>query len=110
MTIALPSGILHPDVSGTPEPARTDDGNRWTWGPCWGWCGEDQTRVLWVGPARTTGHVVADLYYCGQCVERLHDRIVAHARGAVPARTVSAEGLPRRTGPRHRAPRTGLFR
>ncbi|PZT76633.1 hypothetical protein DNK56_25355 [Streptomyces sp. AC1-42W] len=109
MSVTLPSGILHPDVSGVPEPASTNDGNRWTWGPCWGWCLRERARVLWLGPAQTTGHVVADLYYCGPCIERLHARIVAHARDAVPTRTVTTEGLPIRSGPRHKAPRR-LFR
>lgn len=82
--IALPSGVLHPDVTGTPAPARTDDGNHWITGSCWGWCGSSEARVLWMGPAQTTGHVIADLYYCGPCITRLHHRIVLNARGAVP--------------------------
>lgn len=79
----MPSGILHPDVfGGFPSPAATDDGNRWVWGPCWGWCERPWARVLWLGPAQTAGNIVADLYYCGPCIRRLHERIVAHARGA----------------------------
>ncbi|MEW2635742.1 hypothetical protein AB0903_29915 [Streptomyces sp. NPDC048389] len=109
MSIVLPSGILHPDVSGIPEPASTDDGNRWTWGACWGWCERERARVLWLGPAQTTGHVVADLYYCGPCINRLHQRIVARARGAVPDQAPAPERMPRRNSPRHRAPRR-LFR
>lgn len=49
--IALLSGVLHPDVTGTPAPARTDDGNHWITGSCWGWCGRSEARVLWMGPA-----------------------------------------------------------
>ncbi|MGV9879530.1 DUF7848 domain-containing protein [Streptomyces sp. NPDC003006] len=79
--------------------SEADDGNHWITGSCWGWCGRSEARVLWMGPAQTTGHVIADLYYCGPCVDRLHHRTVLNARRAVPpTRPLPADRLPQHTG------------
>ncbi|AXG78425.1 hypothetical protein DVK44_12680 [Streptomyces paludis] len=78
-----------------PEPARTDDGNEWSYGRCWLWCGQVHTPVLWLGTAQTAGGVAAPFTVCGPCVQALHDAIWDHAmtmdRRAV-ARAAAAGG------------------
>ncbi|MFJ5608417.1 hypothetical protein ACIQCJ_03425 [Streptomyces sp. NPDC093221] len=59
---------------GLPEPATTDDGNDWTDGYCWLFCGQQWTRVLWIGPANVTG-AQAPMYACGPCINELQERV-----------------------------------
>jgi hypothetical protein len=59
---------------GLPEPATTDDGNQWTDGCCWLFCGQQRTRVLWVGPAMVAG-AQAPMYACGPCIRELQERV-----------------------------------
>ncbi|WP_075017637.1 hypothetical protein [Actinacidiphila rubida] len=59
---------------GLPEPATTDDDNAWTDGYCWLFCGQQWTRVLWIGPASIAG-AQAPMYACGPCIHELHERI-----------------------------------
>ncbi|GAA1160758.1 hypothetical protein GCM10009654_16380 [Streptomyces hebeiensis] len=73
-------GAPRADRPSAPAPARTEDGNDWTWGACWGWCERPWLRVLWVGSATIPGGQVADLYYCGSCVRRMYRRVQSHAR------------------------------
>lgn len=58
---------------GLPEPASTDDNNDWTDGYCWLFCGQQWTRVLWIGPANVAG-VQAPMYACGPCIHELQER------------------------------------
>lgn len=66
-----------------PVPAQTDDGNPWVDGPCWLWCGHQNTRVLWLGPVSASG-AHAPFYACGPCLALLHhsvwDYVVAQDR------------------------------
>ncbi|MFJ4409535.1 hypothetical protein [Streptomyces sp. NPDC088910] len=59
---------------GLPEPATTDDGNDWTDGYCWLFCGQQWTRVLWIGPANVAG-AQAPMYACGPCINELQERV-----------------------------------
>lgn len=61
---------------GLPEPAMTDDGNEWVDGYCWLFCGQQWTRVLWIGPANVAG-AQAPMYACGLCIRELQDRVWA---------------------------------
>lgn len=88
-----------------PPPARTDDGNDWFDGRCWLWCGQKWTRVIWLGPVRTTGGISAPFTACGGCVQILHDTIWEYVmatargdrdRGAPAFGTDMPDGTPRR--------------
>ncbi|MCH5674714.1 hypothetical protein [Streptomyces gilvus] len=57
-----------------PAPAATDDGNEWIDGFCWLYCGQQWTRVLWIGPARVAG-TQAPMYACGPCIRELQERV-----------------------------------
>lgn len=59
---------------GLPEPPATDDGNEWTDGYCWLFCGRQWTRVLWIGPANVAG-AQAPMYACGPCIRELQERV-----------------------------------
>lgn len=59
---------------GAPAPATTDDGNHWISGYCWLYCGQQWTRVLWIGPVKVAG-TQAPMYACGPCIEELHRRV-----------------------------------
>lgn len=67
-------GIAEFARGGLPEPAATDDGNAWTDGYCWLFCGRQWTRVLWIGPAGVAG-IQAPMYACGPCIRELQERI-----------------------------------
>nr|WSZ97714.1 hypothetical protein OH820_20450 [Streptomyces sp. NBC_00857] len=79
-------------VESRPEPARTNDGNDWSDGRCWLWCGQKWTRVIWLGPVRTTGGISAPFTACGGCVQILHDAIWEYVTAT--ARGVRAAGVP----------------
>ncbi|GGU51795.1 hypothetical protein ACIQIG_14135 [Streptomyces bacillaris] len=67
-------GIAEFARGGLPSPAATDDGNEWVDGPCWLYCGQRWTRVLWIGPARVAG-AQAPMYACGACIGALQERV-----------------------------------
>lgn len=67
-------GIAEFARGGLPAPAATDDGNEWVDGPCWLYCGQRWTRVLWIGPARVAG-AQAPMYACGPCIRVLQERV-----------------------------------
>ncbi|WP_441250930.1 hypothetical protein [Kitasatospora sp. McL0602] len=99
-------GIAEFARGGLPAPAATDDGNHWIDGFCWLYCGQQWTRVLWIGPASVAGAQAA-MYACGPCVQELHERvwqsILLNDDPARPAAPVGEEALlaaPR--GGRHR--------
>jgi hypothetical protein len=59
---------------GLPEPATTNDGNEWVDGYCWLYCGQQWTRVLWIGPANVAG-AQAPIYACGPCIRELQNLV-----------------------------------
>jgi hypothetical protein len=67
-------GIAEFARGGLPAPAATDDGNEWAAGFCWLYCGQQWTRVLWIGPARVAG-AQAPMYACGPCIRVLQERV-----------------------------------
>ncbi|MFH9578457.1 hypothetical protein ACH4MO_10655 [Streptomyces globisporus] len=67
-------GIAEFARGGLPSPAATDDGNEWVDGLCWLYCGQQWTRVLWIGPARVAG-AQAPMYACGACIGELQERV-----------------------------------
>lgn len=71
--IVIP-GITEFARGGLPDPPSTDDGNRWVDGFCWLYCGQQWTRVLWIGPASVAGAQAA-MYGCGPCIRELQDRV-----------------------------------
>ncbi|MEW1718436.1 hypothetical protein [Streptomyces sp. NPDC093109] len=75
-----------------PEPARTGDGNDWSDGRCWLWCGQEHTRVLWLGTAQTAGGVSAPFTGCGPCVQVLHDAIWDHVMATDRRAVVRVDG------------------
>ncbi|MDV9194811.1 hypothetical protein [Streptomyces sp. Wh19] len=108
-------GIAEFARGGLPAPADTDDGNSWTDGYCWLYCGQRRTRVLWIGPVSVAG-VQAAMYACGPCVRALQEQvwqaILLHDEPScpVPLRTfATAEQLGGRRVGKHRA-RGGLLR
>ncbi|MDH6630080.1 hypothetical protein M2271_007930 [Streptomyces sp. LBL] len=108
-------GIAEFARGGLPAPADTDDGNSWTDGYCWLYCGQRWTRVLWIGPVSVAG-VQAAMYACGPCVRALQEQvwqaILLHDEPScpVPLRTfATAEQLGGRRVGKHRA-RGGLLR
>lgn len=62
-------------VSRLPTSAERDDGNRWTTGRCWLWCGREAARVVWIGPGTAQG-VTVDLFACETCSRSLADQII----------------------------------
>jgi hypothetical protein len=76
--LALPYRVI-PGIAdfargGLPAAATTDDGNHWVDGYCWLYCGQQWTRVLWIGPASVAGAQAA-MYACGPCIRELQERI-----------------------------------
>ncbi|MFE7531668.1 hypothetical protein ACFU7Y_39090 [Kitasatospora sp. NPDC057542] len=71
--------IVIPGVAGfargdVPDPPATDDGNAWVDGFCRLHCGQQWTRVLWIGPAHVAG-AQAPMYACGPCIRELQERV-----------------------------------
>ncbi|MFD4143664.1 hypothetical protein [Streptomyces sp. NPDC058572] len=76
--VALPHRVI-PGIAefargGLPAPASTDDGNKWVDGFCWLYCGQQWTRVLWIGPA-SVACAQAPMYACGACIRVLQERV-----------------------------------
>ncbi|WP_030458873.1 hypothetical protein [Kitasatospora sp. NRRL B-11411] len=67
-------GITDFARGGRPAPAATDDGNQWVDGFCWLYCGQQWTRVLWIGPVSVAG-AQAPMYACGPCIRELQERV-----------------------------------
>lgn len=67
-------GIAEFARGGLPAAAGTDDGNTWTDGYCWLYCGQQWTRVLWIGPVSVAGAQAA-MYACGPCIRALQERV-----------------------------------
>lgn len=115
VTPRLIPGIAEFARGGLPAPADTDDGNRWVDGYCWLYCGQEWTRVLWIGPVSVAGAQAA-MYACGPCIRELQDQvwqsILLHdeptrlAQPGVPSETEPSVG---RRGGKHRA-RGGFLR
>lgn len=114
MTPRVIPGIVEFARGGLPAAADTDDGNAWTDGFCWLYCGQRWTRVLWIGPVSVAGAQAA-MFACGPCIRALQEQVWQslllhdeHVRPA-PASTASEPEQPggRRVG-RHRA-RGGMF-
>lgn len=76
--LALPHrvvpGIAEFARGGLPAQAATDDGNHWVDGFCWLYCGQQWTRVLWIGPATVAGAQAA-MFACGPCIQELQERV-----------------------------------
>ncbi|MFJ4677551.1 hypothetical protein [Kitasatospora sp. NPDC088783] len=83
-----------------PEPPEENDGNPWTVGDCWLYCGRTSVRVLWLGPVTAAGGVTAELLVCADCISTLHGREVA----AMAKRDKSATERTHRA--RHARPRS----
>ncbi len=101
-------GIAEFARGGLPTPAETDDGNHWVDGFCWLYCGQQWSRVLWIGPASVAG-TQAPMYACGPCIRELQDRIWRSmllndepARPAQAAVPVAPDPPTERRGGRHR--------
>ncbi|WP_149181171.1 hypothetical protein [Streptomyces sp. TRM49041] len=103
-------GIAEFARGGLPDPPATDDGNHWVDGLCWLYCGQQSTRVLWIGPASVAG-AQAPMYACGPCIQELQQRVwrslllddepARTASRVVPVEAASPAG---RRGGRHRRP------
>lgn len=102
---------------GLPAPADADDGNEWVDGMCWLYCGQQWTRVLWVGPATVAG-TQAPMYACGPCIRELQERVwqsllredrSAHSVQSDTATAVASPTSARRAG-KHRGPSRFLHR
>ncbi|MFD8967835.1 hypothetical protein ACFV0C_23055 [Streptomyces sp. NPDC059568] len=118
MEAAVPHQVMHGIAEfargGPPTPAATDDGNVWVDGFCWLYCGQQWTRVLWLGPVKVAG-AQASMYACGPCIRALQEQVWqaillndqpdSPRRPTVPAEVERPSG--RRSG-KHRAP--GLLR
>lgn len=87
---------------GRPEPARPDDGNPWTDGPCWlCWVAGDGAarRVLWTGTARGPGALAAPLFSCAPHLEAV-DAFLWWYAGARARTPTDPEGRPLPVYPR----------
>ncbi|WP_329230244.1 hypothetical protein OG488_17200 [Streptomyces sp. NBC_01460] len=110
-------GIIEFARGGLPTPAYTDDGNEWVDGMCWLYCGQQWTRVLWVGPATVAG-AQAPMYACGPCIRELQERVwqslLCEDRPvhSVQSGTATAVAAPTSTGRagEHRGPSRFLHR
>ncbi|MFD8479013.1 hypothetical protein [Kitasatospora sp. NPDC059673] len=108
-------GIAEFARGGRPASAAIDDGNHWVDGSCWLYCGQQWTRVLWIGPANVAG-AQAPMFACGPCIQELQERVwrsilLNDEPSQPPAQPVSDEGsgaAARRSG-RHRR-NSRLFR
>lgn len=91
---------------GLPEPATIDDGNQWIDGRCWLFCGQQWTRVLWIGPAMVAG-AQAPMYACGPCIRELQERVwqALLAADAPGGQTPVTSHPSKRPGARHRRAR-----
>lgn len=69
--------LAAPRIARLPPPAETDDGNHWTIGRCWLWCGREHARVLWIGTGTAPGGVTTHLFACVACAQSLGDQILA---------------------------------
>ncbi|MFE0701913.1 hypothetical protein [Streptomyces sp. NPDC058872] len=98
-------GIAEFARGGLPDPPNTDDGNDWVDGVCWLYCGQQQTRVLWIGPATVAG-AQAPMYACGACIKELQARIWHSLR----THDSSARPAPPRHAPEHSSGRRGRGR
>lgn len=67
-------GIAEFARGGLPAAADTDDGNTWTDGYCWLYCGQRWTRVLWIGPVSVAGAQAA-MHACGPCIRALQEQV-----------------------------------
>lgn len=78
MEVAVPHQVIHGIAEfargGLPTPAATDDGNVWVDGFCWLYCGQQWTRVLWLGPVKVAG-AQASMYACGPCIRALQEQV-----------------------------------
>ncbi|RPE33847.1 hypothetical protein [Kitasatospora cineracea] len=103
-------GIAEFARGGLPEPPSTDDGNHWVDGFCWLYCGQQWTRVLWIGPASVAGAQAA-MYGCEPCIRELQERvwrsILLNDEPAGPAPAVAQGGRPAVSGRPGRHRRTG---
>lgn len=117
--LAVPQRVI-PGIAdfvrgGLPAPADTDDGNHWVDGVCWLYCGQQRTRVLWIGPASVAGAQAA-MYACGPCIQELQERvwqsIVLNDEPGQPGPATDLETAQweRRRAGRHRGPRRFLRR
>lgn len=118
MEVAVPHQVIHGITEfargGLPSPAASDDGNAWVDGFCWLYCGQQQTRVLWIGPVKVAG-AQAPMYACGPCIRELQEQVwqsillndqpIPPVQSVAPAEAERSRG--RRSG-KHRAP--GLLR
>ncbi|WP_107407554.1 hypothetical protein [Streptomyces griseus] len=114
MTPRVVPGIAEFAHGGLPAAADTDDGNTWTDGFCWLYCGQRWTRVLWIGPVSVAGAQAA-MFACGPCIRALQEQVwqslLLHdepARAAPVSTASAAERLGGRRVGRHRA-RGGMF-
>lgn len=78
LELAMPYRVI-PGIAdfargGLPAPAATDDRNQWVDGYCWLYCGQQWTRVLWIGPVSVAG-ARAPMYACGPCIRKLQDQV-----------------------------------
>ncbi|MEU5148446.1 hypothetical protein AB0G42_14775 [Streptomyces yangpuensis] len=103
-------GITDFAHGGLPAPAATDDGNRWEDGRCWLYCGQQRTRVLWIGPVSVAG-AQAPMYACGPCIQKLQEQVWEAlllgdepTHQAQPAPRPDMEASSESSGGRHRAP------
>ncbi|CAL9534394.1 hypothetical protein SUDANB70_04124 [Streptomyces sp. enrichment culture] len=101
-------GIAEFARGGLPAPAATDDGNEWVDGVCWLYCGQQWTRVLWIGPASVAG-AQAPMYACGPCIRVLQERVWQSllskdepARSDRPSKATAVGPPPARRTGRHR--------
>ena len=96
-----------------PEPVRQDEGEEWSDGMCWLYCGHRWTRVMWIGPASTgSGSATAPIQACRPCIARLDELIwnYLRQRDGVPTVRVAVEpAVDRSRSGRHRA-RSRLMR
>ncbi|MER5863536.1 hypothetical protein [Kitasatospora sp. NPDC002040] len=122
----LPARMVIPGIAAfaradRPETPLPDDGNTWTTGRCWLYCGRDHVPVLWIGPV-TVASATAPMFACASCISRLNDLLwedllVGSARSmpAVPTTPALVEATlfhrlpalepPARTRTSHRRPR-----
>ena len=108
-------GIAEFARGGPPSPAATDDNNQWVDGFCWLYCGQQWTRVLWIGPANVAGAQAA-MFACGPCIQELQERvwqsILLNDEPGQPAPVADVVAMQPegRRGGRHRGPRRLLRR
>lgn len=96
-----------------PEPVREDEGEEWSEGMCWLYCGHRWTRVMWIGPASTgSGSATAPIQACRPCIARLDELIwsyLHHCDGVAPVNASAQTPAGRARSGRHRG-RSGLLR